>query len=112
MRNEARRRLGEDQWHQLSVRASHWYEAHGDLRASIDAALYAQDYVRAASLIERSIEAHTFPGEIHEPHALHRWLEQFPETILNQYPVLCFRQASPLLFLRTSSLPNSLTLPS
>jgi len=110
MRNEARRRFGEDQWHQLSVRASHWYEAHGDLRASIDAALYAQDYVRAASLIERSIEEHTFPGEIYEPHTLHRWLEQFPETILEQYPVLCLSEASTLLFLSTSWLPNALTL--
>ncbi len=110
MRNEARRRFGEDQWHQLSVRASHWYEAHGDLRASIDAALYAQDYVRAASLIERSIEEHTFPGEIHEPHTLHRWLEQFPETILEQYPVLCLSEASTLLFLSASWLPNALTL--
>ncbi len=110
MRNEARRRLGEDQWHQLSVRASHWYEARGDLRASIDAALYAQDYVRAASLIERSIEEHTFPGEIYEPHTLHRWLEQFPETILEQYPVLCLSEASTLLFLSTSWLPNALTL--
>jgi LuxR family transcriptional regulator, maltose regulon positive regulatory protein len=110
MRNEARRRLGEDQWHQLSVRASHWYEAHGDLGASIDAALYTQDYVRAASLIERSIEEHTFPGEIHEPHTLHRWLEQFPETILEQYPVLCLSEASTLLFLSASWLPNALTL--
>ncbi len=110
MRNEARRRFGEDQWHQLSVRASHWYEAHGDLRASIDAALYAQDYVRAASLIERSIEEHTFPGEIYEPHTLHRWLEQFPETILEQYPVLCLSEASTLLFLSASWLPNALTL--
>ena len=110
MRNEACRRFAEDQWHQLSVRASHWYEAHGDLRASIDAALYAQDYVRAASLIERSIEEHTFPGEIHEPHTLHRWLEQFPETILEQYPVLCLSEASTLLFLSASWLPNALTL--
>ena len=110
MRNEARRQLSEDQWHQLSVRASHWYEAHGDLRASIDAALYAQDYVRAASLIERSIEEHTFPGEIHEPHTLHRWLEQFPETVLEQYPVLCLSEASALLFLSASWLPNALTL--
>src|SRR5713101_1211249 len=110
MRSEARHRFGEDQWHQLSVRASHWYEAHGDLRVSIDAALYAQDYVRAASLIEQSIEEHTFPGEIHEPHTLHRWLEQFPETILEQYPVLCLSEASTLLFLSASWLPNALTL--
>jgi ATP/maltotriose-dependent transcriptional regulator MalT len=110
MRNEARRRFGEDQLHHLSARASQWYEVHGYPGESIDAALDAQDYMRAAILIERSIEEHTFPGEIHEPHTLHRWLEQFPETILEQYPVLCLSEASTLLFLSASWLPNALTL--
>jgi LuxR family maltose regulon positive regulatory protein len=110
MHNEARRRFGEDHLHHLSARASHWYEVHGYPGESIDAALDAQDYMRAATLIERSIEEHTFPGEIHEPHTLHRWLEQFPETILEQYPVLCLSEASTLLFLSDSWLPNALTL--
>ncbi len=110
MRNEARRRIGEDQLHHLSARASRWYEVHGFLSESIDAALYAQDYVRAAILIERAIEMQTSPGEMHEPHTLHRWLEQLPETILKQYPVLCLSYATTLLFLSASWRPSQLTL--
>src|SRR5258708_1982343 len=110
MRNEARRRIGEDQLHHLSARASRWYEVHGFLSESIDAALYAQDYVRAAILIERSLSLQTSPGEMHEPHTLHRWLEQLPETILKQYPVLCLSYATTLLFLSASWRPSQLTL--
>src|SRR5260370_15362983 len=110
MRNEARRRIGEDQLHHLSARASRWYEVHGFLSESIDAALYAQDYVRAAILIERSLSLQTSPGEMHEPHTLHRWLEQLPETILKQYPVLCLSYATTLLFLSASWRPSQLSL--
>lgn len=110
MRNEARRRFGDDQLHHLSARASHWYGEHGYLDEAIDAALDAQDYMRAATLIERSIEEHTFPGEIHEPHTLHHWLKQLPETILEQRPVLCLSEASTLLFLSDSWLPDASTL--
>src|SRR2546430_11012629 len=66
--------------------------------------------MRAAILIERSIEEHNFPGEIHEPHTLHRWLEQLPEIILEQKPVLCLSYAITLLFRSASWLPNALTL--
>lgn len=110
MRNEARRRFGEDRLPQLFARASRWYEAHGYSGEAIDAALDARDYERAAALIERTIEEHTFPGEIHEPHTLHRWCAQFPETILEQHPVLCFGEACARLFLSASWLPSSLTL--
>jgi LuxR family maltose regulon positive regulatory protein len=111
MRKEARRRFGEDQWHHFSVRASHWYEMHGFLHEAIDAALSAQDYERTASLIERSIEEHSFPGEIHEPHTLQLWLEQLPETMLEQKPVLCLSYATTLLFQSASWQPDTLTLP-
>ena len=111
MRNEARRRFGADQLHALSLRASHWYELHGSLEEAIDAALDAQDHTRAAILIERSIEGQTFPGEIHEPHTLQRWLEQLPETILEHRPVLCLSYATALLFQNTSWQPDAPTLP-
>jgi LuxR family maltose regulon positive regulatory protein len=110
MRNEARHRFGADQLHQLSMRASHWYEAYGYAGEAIDAALDARDYGRAASLIERSIEEQTLPGEIHEPHTLHRWLVQLPETLLKQHPILCLSYATTLLFLAASWLPNASTL--
>jgi LuxR family maltose regulon positive regulatory protein len=110
MRNEARSRLGEVRWHLLSVRASCWYEMHGDLHAAIDATLYAQDYVRAAHLIARYLREHALPGGIREPHTVHRWLAQFPEMILEQYPVLCLNEATALLFLSASWLPDASTL--
>lgn len=111
MRNEARRRFGEDYLHDLFARASHWYEVHGYPGEAIDAALDAQDYTRAASLIERSIEEHTLPGEIHEPYTLHRRLEQLPKTILEQKPVLCLSYATTLLFQSVSWQPDALTTP-
>jgi LuxR family transcriptional regulator, maltose regulon positive regulatory protein len=110
MRSEARRRFGEDQLHRLSARASHWYEEHGYHGEAIDAALDAQDYIRGATLIEQSIEEHALPGEIQEPHTLHRWLEQFPETLLEQHPVLSLSYATTLLFMSASWLPDTLTL--
>jgi len=110
MRNEARRRIGVDQLHRLSARASRWYAAHSFLSEAIDAALEAQDYMRAAIWIEGSIQEHTFPGEIHEPHTLYRWLEQFPVVTLEQHPVLCLSYAAALLFKSTSWLPDVKTL--
>jgi LuxR family maltose regulon positive regulatory protein len=110
MRYEARRRIGADQLHHLSARASRWYEAHGLLSESIDAALYTQDYERAAILIERSIEMQESSDEMHEPDTLHRWLEQLPESILKQYPVLCLSYATTLLSQSTTWLLNQLTM--
>lgn len=109
VRHEARRRLDEEQLRKLAARASHWYEAHGYPGEAIDAALDAQDYVRAASLIERSIEGHTFPGEIQEPHTLYRWLKQLPDTLLEQQPILCLSYATTLLFRSPSWLPDTAT---
>lgn len=110
MRSEACRRLGADQLHHLSARASHWYEARGDLGEAIDAALDAQEYTRAAILIERSIEEHTLPDDTHEPHTVKRWLAQLPETILEQHPLLCLSYATTLLFLSASWLPAASTV--
>ena len=110
MRNEARRRLGDDHMHRLSARASHWHEQHGDISASIDAALDAQDYTRAAALIERASEEHTLPGETLESHTMHRWLEQLPNTILERHPVLSLSYATTQLLLSASWLPNASTV--
>jgi LuxR family maltose regulon positive regulatory protein len=109
MRYEARRRFGEEQLHHLSARASLWYEQHGYRDEAIDAALDAHEYMRAASLIEQSIEEYVFPGEIQEPHTLHRWLEQLPETVLEQHQALCLSYATTLLFLSASWLPDAQT---
>lgn len=60
MRAEARQRLGEEQLRLLSAHASRWYEAHHLCAEAVESALYAQDYPRAAILIERILQ---------EPHA-------------------------------------------
>lgn len=111
MRAEARQRLGTDHLRQLSARASDWYEMHGFLHEAIEAALAGGVYERAANLVARSIEEHTFPGEIHEPHTLRRWLEQIPASILEQKPVLCLSYATTLLFQSVSWQPDALALP-
>jgi LuxR family maltose regulon positive regulatory protein len=108
---EARRRFGEDHLHQLSLRASYWYEEHDFPQEAIDAALSAQDNERAATLIARSIEEHTFPDEIYEPHTLQNWLAQLPETLLQQRPILCLSYATTMLLQSTSWQPDAPTLP-
>lgn len=112
MRNEARRRFDEEQLRQLFVRASSWYEQHGFLSEAIDAAFSVQEYERAAILIARSVEEHPFGGEIKEPHTLQHWLQQLPESILEQNPLLCLSYAATLLFESTSWQPDLLTLAS
>jgi LuxR family transcriptional regulator, maltose regulon positive regulatory protein len=110
MRNEARRRLGEEQLRCLATRASRWYEGNDLLSEAIDAALDAQDYGRAASLIERFAEMPGTQDEMHESHTLRRWLEQLPEAILKQHPVLCLNYATTLLFLNTAWRLSQLAL--
>ncbi len=111
MRNEARRRFGAEQVCQLSLHASRWYETHDFAHEAIDAALAAQDNERAATLIARSIQDRTFPGEIHTPHALQHWLEQLPQVVLEQHPVLCLSYAAALLFQSASWQPDVQTVP-
>ncbi|GHO91133.1 hypothetical protein KSF_011810 [Reticulibacter mediterranei] len=98
MRAEARRRLGEDALRVLSSRASHWYEVQSLHAEAVEFALHAQDYDRAATLIERILEEpHTYP-QANEYHTQYHWLEQIPERVLQQHPVLCLGYATALLF--------------
>lgn len=102
MRAETRRRLGEEKLRELSTRASRWYEEHHLYAEAIESALYAQDYSRAADLIERILrEPHTF-YQANEYHTLYTWLEQLPEALLAQHPPLCLGYARALLY-RTDS---------
>lgn len=110
MRNEARRRFSEDQVRQMLTRASRWYEAHDLPQEAIEVSLAAQDYERAALLMMSTIEEHTFPGELYEPHTLQCWLEQLPETTLEQHPVLGLNYAITLLLQNTSWQPDASTL--
>ena len=110
MRVEARRRLGEAKLRELSAHASRWYEAYHLYAEAVESALYAQDYPRAAVLIERILrEPHTY-YQANEYHTMYNWLQQLPEALLAQYPALCLGYARALLFVAGSWLLAQATL--
>jgi len=75
----------------LHLRASRWYEQNGLLDESIDHALRAEDFERAAYLIESEAEALWGRDE----HAkLRRWLERLPAELVFSKPQLCIYYAS------------------
>jgi LuxR family maltose regulon positive regulatory protein len=89
LRREAVRRLGEAELRALSLRASRWYEQHGLVEEAIEASLWANDFERAALLIEHV----DIDGEISELYTVRRWLESIPEAILCMHPTLCWLAA-------------------
>lgn len=101
MRTEASRRLSRDVLLTVFSRASGWFEQHGMLMEAVEATLSSQDFVRSTLLIERIIESQPFQI-INEFHTLRRWLEQVPEVLLRQHPVLCLSYATALLASATS----------
>jgi LuxR family maltose regulon positive regulatory protein len=110
MRAEARRRLGDENLRAISARASRWYEEHHLYAEAISSAIYAQDYPRAAALIERILQEPQAYSQANECHALHTWLEQLPDALLAQYPALCLEYAKALLFRADSWLLTQPTL--
>jgi LuxR family transcriptional regulator, maltose regulon positive regulatory protein len=69
----------------LNARASHWYERNGDPSAAIDHALAAEDFERAADLVERAIPALSLARQ---EATLRRWLEALPDELFGVRPVL------------------------
>jgi LuxR family maltose regulon positive regulatory protein len=103
MRREASRRLGEDLLRQGALRASWWYEQEGMLTEAIETAWLALDVERVARLIEQ-VDVLNF----YEPQTMLRWLEQLPEAVLREHPMLCHLYAIELCFpieLRFSAVP-------
>ena len=93
MQREALVRLGEERLRALAQSASHWYEQHDLLAEAVDAALSAQEFDRAALLIEHIYETASF----YEMHTLLHWVGQIPETVLTRHPELYFHEARALL---------------
>jgi LuxR family transcriptional regulator, maltose regulon positive regulatory protein len=108
MQREARRRLGEDALRSCFDRASVWYEQHGMLTEAVEAALDAQTFAHATTLVERLVGTRHL-HETHEHHTLRRWLNSLPEEILAQHPRLCLCFAMLLLFSADCQLTNDLT---
>jgi LuxR family maltose regulon positive regulatory protein len=78
----------------LHRRASEWFEAQGLATESIEHALSAADFNRAAALIEASVEATFMRSEIT---TFLRWVERLPEGLVRMQPTLCFFHAWALL---------------
>src|SRR5581483_10674719 len=70
----------------------------GLLPDAIETALQAQQYTRAAHLIEQSLKPHFAYKQLNEYSTLRRWLNALPEDVLGRYPHLCTRAALLLIF--------------
>ena len=78
----------------LHRRASEWHEQQGTMAAAIDHALAAEDFERAADLIEGCVEATFIRSEVVT--FLH-WMERLPDEWARTRPTLCFYHAWALL---------------
>ncbi|HZG58748.1 LuxR C-terminal-related transcriptional regulator [Paenibacillus sp.] len=78
----------------LHRRASEWYGRHGFTDESIHHALAAEDYARAADLIEPACSGMAREGH---PAKLLRWLGAIPDELMRYRPVLSVWYAGALL---------------
>ncbi|GHO98198.1 hypothetical protein KSF_082460 [Reticulibacter mediterranei] len=92
MQHEARHRLGEEALHDCFQLASTWYEQHNMLTEAVKSALAGADYTRAASLIGNLMSA-PFQPDMHEIFAMRDLLEQMPEQVFREQPVLALISA-------------------
>ena len=87
----------------LHRRASAWLEGHGDTSAAVEHALAAQDFARAADLIESAAAEHWKRGEVN---TVQKWLAALPGDFLRTRAVLCAYYAAGLV-LSTRSLAQA-----
>ncbi len=78
----------------LNARASDWYERNGDPSAAIDHALAAEDFERAATLVERAIPA---MSQARQEATLRRWFEALPVNLFAVRPVLAIGYVGALM---------------
>jgi LuxR family maltose regulon positive regulatory protein len=104
MQHYAQQRLGEKRLCELAQKANLWYEEHDMLAEAIEASLYAQDYPRAADLIEQIIAPRLVQNEYH---TLRRWMEQLPEEVLKTHPGVCMPFATAILFTSNRHSPET-----
>lgn len=83
-----------DQVAVLHQRASVWYEQQGAFSDAIRHALAADDFVRAADMIEQVFPA---MSRSRQEHTLLGWLKALPETLIRDRPVLCNLYAGALM---------------
>jgi LuxR family maltose regulon positive regulatory protein len=78
----------------LHQRASEWFEQQQYMREAICHALAAQQYDRAAYLMEQAAEASMLRSEVT---SLRTWLEALPPATLHDHPLLCVYEAGAML---------------
>ena len=69
----------------IQQRASIWFEEQGMLEDAIEYAILANDYLRAAALIEIIGKTTLWTGDVGK---LLNWLEAFPEEVYYEHPIL------------------------
>lgn len=79
----------------LCLRASVWYEAHGQIGEAIEYAFQAGGARRAARLIDAAADAVLRDGR---PERLLAWIARQPETLVRQRPGLCVAHAEAALY--------------
>ncbi|MGO4471406.1 LuxR C-terminal-related transcriptional regulator [Arthrobacter sp. M-10] len=80
--------------HELHERASLWHEQNGDIPEAVRHAMAAQDFERAADLIEHAIAA---LRKDRQEATLSRWLEALPGELIHARPGLGVAYAGALL---------------
>jgi LuxR family maltose regulon positive regulatory protein len=83
--NLLRKNFSKEQINILHRRASGWYEQNGSVDEAVHHALQAEDFDRAATMIEQAAPATMLHGRLT---TLLRWLDILPETLLHARPRL------------------------
>lgn len=79
----------------LHERASHWFECHGLITEAVDHALLAEDWKRAANMIEEVADGLLLHGEIG---TLAGWLDRLPAGLVRSHALLDLYQVTCLIF--------------
>ena len=83
-----------DQLPDLHRRASVWFQRNGETSVAIGHALAAEDFQRAADLVERAVTA---MSQARQEATVRSWLEMIPDEIISVRPVLIVAVAWVLL---------------
>ncbi len=89
-------RRSKEQIRELHRRASQWYQVEGELDEAMRHTLAAQDFERAAAIIDENIDR---LFNRNNPEILLGWIKNLPEEILDSRPWLTVYYANTLTFL-------------
>jgi len=93
LRSTLRQRRSEEEICELHRRAGRWHQARGSLEEAMSHALAAQDFERAASMIEERFTSMFSSSEVP---VLLGWIEQLPEHLVRSRPWIDVYRANTL----------------